>query len=63
MYCSKCGCEYLDGFTECSDCHIPLLAGNPPEDATERPDLGLVVVMETNDRIQLSLVKGLLEDA
>ena len=63
MYCSKCGCEYLDGFTECSDCHIPLLAGNSPEDATERPDLGLVVVMETNDRIQLSLVKGLLEDA
>lgn len=27
------------------------------------PDLDLVVMLETNDRIQLSMAKGLLEDA
>jgi hypothetical protein len=27
------------------------------------PDLDLVVVLETNDRIQLAMVKGLMEDA
>lgn len=27
------------------------------------PTLGLVVILETNDRIELSLAKGLLEDA
>ena len=65
MYCPKCGFEYGDGFTECSDCRVPLLAGMPagePAGAFD-PDLGLVVVLETNDRIELALTKGLLEDA
>ena len=65
MYCPQCRVEYREGFTECSDCHIPLLAGTlPPETAgPSDPALGLVVVLETNDRIQLALAKGLLEDA
>jgi hypothetical protein len=65
MYCPQCGVEYRAGFTECSDCHVPLLAGtSPPEPAVpSTPLLGLVVVLETNDRIQLALAKGLLEDA
>jgi hypothetical protein len=66
MYCPQCGVEYRDGFTECSDCHVPLLAGTlPPEPAVtpSDPALDLVVVVETNDRIQLALIRGLLEDA
>jgi Putative prokaryotic signal transducing protein len=59
MYCPQCGVEYRDGFTECSDCHVPLLPPDGPSD----PTLDLVVVMETNNRIQLALTKGLLEDA
>ncbi len=36
----------------------------PPEPARPfDPDLDLVVVLETNDRIQLALAKGLLEDS
>jgi len=65
MYCPECRVEYRDGFTECSDRHIPLLAGTPspePADLSD-PALGLVVVLQTNDGIQLSLAKGLLEDA
>jgi len=65
VYCPKCGCEYRDGFTECSDCGAPLSAGRPTEDPAGGfdPNLGLVVVLETNDRIELALMKGLLEDA
>ena len=65
MYCPKCRVEYRDGFTECSDCHVPLLSGTPPPEtaAPSDPALGLAVVLETNDRFQLALAKGLLEDA
>ncbi len=65
MYCPQCRIEYRDGFTECSDCHIPLLAGSPPpEPPTDfDPNLDLVVLLETNDAIQLDMAKGLLEEA
>ena len=66
MYCPQCGVEYRDGFTECSDCQVPLLTGTLPPAPTAAPSdpaLDLVVVVETNDRIQLALIKGLLEDA
>jgi len=65
MYCPQCQTEFRDGFAECSDCHVPLLAGTPPPDPAGSfdPTLGLVVVLETNDQIQLAFAKGLLEDA
>jgi len=65
MYCPECRVEYRDGFTECADCHVPLAAGElPPEPPGQfDPALELVVVLETNDRIQLALAKGLLENA
>ncbi len=63
MYCPQCRVEYRAGFTECSDCHVPLLAGAPKDKPDPfDPTLGLVVVLETNDGIQLALAKGLLED-
>ena len=65
MYCPKCRVEYRSGFTECSDCQVPLLAGNPPpEPATSfDPALDLVVVLETNDPVLIGMARGLLEDA
>ena len=65
MYCPQCGCEYRDGFSECSDCHVPLLAGTRPPGQADPfdPTLDLVVVLETNDSFQVALVKGLLEEA
>jgi hypothetical protein len=64
MYCPECQTEYREGFTECSDCHVPLLPGPAPS-ASEpfNPDLDLVVVLETDQRIQLAMAKGLLEEA
>ena len=65
MYCPQCGVEYRDGFTECSDCRVPLLSGSAPPDPPDPfdPTLELVVVLETNDAIQLAMAKGLLEEA
>jgi hypothetical protein len=65
MYCPECHAEYRDGFTECADCQVPLLSGIRQPEPSERPapDSGLVVVLETNNRIQLALAKGLLEDS
>ena len=65
MYCPQCQVEYREGFTECSDCQVPLLAGTPPPEPSDGfdPALDLVMVLETNDGIQLAMAKGLLEDA
>jgi hypothetical protein len=64
MYCPQCGVEYREGFTECSDCHIPLEAGSPEaENVPFDPDLDLEVVLETDDRLQAAMAKGLLEEA
>jgi hypothetical protein len=65
VYCPQCQAEYREGFTECSDCHFPLIAGALPEKPASAfdPTLGLVVVLETTDRVQLAMAKGLLEDA
>ena len=65
MYCPQCRVEYRDGSTECPDCRVPLLAGTPPPERANRfdPALDLVVVLETNDRIQLALATGVLQDA
>ncbi|MBZ5586663.1 MAG: DUF2007 domain-containing protein [Acidobacteriia bacterium] len=62
MYCPQCRAEYREGFSECSDCHVPLLSGAPPPDPFD-PNMELVIVLETNDQVQLAMVKGLLEDA
>jgi hypothetical protein len=65
VYCPQCRIEYREGFTECSDCHVPLLAGTAPDEPASSfdPKLDLVVVLESNDSIELALAKGLLEEA
>ena len=65
MYCPQCRTEYREGFTECADCRVPLSAGPPPPEPTPDfdPTLDLVVVLDTNDPIQLAIAKSLLEDA
>lgn len=65
MYCPQCRVEYREGFTECADCRVPLLAGTPPPEPPDPfdPSLGTVVVMETRDAVQLAMAKGLLDDS
>ena len=63
MYCPECQIEFRDGFTECSDCKVPLLPGKPQPSAASEFDtnLDLVVVFETDDPIALAFAKGTLE--
>jgi hypothetical protein len=71
MYCPECRAEFREGFTACSDCHVPLVAALKPEpsDDTERdpgvpsPDVEMVTVFASGDPMVLALAKGSLEDA
>ncbi len=64
MYCPKCRAEFREGFTQCSDCRVPLVAKKPPErKGPGDPDLDWVMVLDGADRIVLATVKGLLEEA
>lgn len=36
LYCPRCGGEFRPGFSQCADCHIPLVSERPPAgDATD----------------------------
>ena len=65
MYCPECRVEYREGFTECADCHVALLAGTAPPETPDLfdPSLELVVVLESNNGVQLAMATGLLEEA
>jgi hypothetical protein len=56
MYCPECRAGYDDDCTECPDCRVRLLTGT-------REISELVVILETRDRVQYALAKGLLDDA
>jgi hypothetical protein len=58
--------EYREGVTECSDCRIPLLPGEPPQpdaDTEFDPNMELTVVFDSNDPVLIAMAKGALEDA
>lgn len=74
MFCPECGAEFREGFTECSDCHVPLVWEKPPEvepdsrlDAMSpgrgQPDLEFVTVLETSDPMLIGAAKSVLEEA
>ena len=64
MYCPKCFTEYREGFTECADCGVPLVAGAPPQEPDSfDPSIELVVVLDSNNSIQLAMARGLLEQS
>lgn len=64
MYCPQCSAEYREGFTECADCKVPLLAGAAPSEPPDSldPSIELVVVLESNEPMQIAMATGLLED-
>ena len=65
MYCPQCLVAYRDGFTECSDCLVPLVAGTQAPELPDslEPNLELVVVLDTNDPFAFGLAKGSLQQA
>jgi hypothetical protein len=65
MYCPQCGGEYRDGFTQCVDCEVALVATPPAveEEAEPTPDVGLVSVLETGDPAEMAFAESLLLEA
>ncbi len=66
LFCPQGGAEYREGFLECSDCHLPLVAGLPPESQPQsqrQPDLELVTVLVTGNPALIAVAKSLLEDS
>lgn len=59
MFCPACGVEYREGFVRCADCGVPLVDKKPKP--VEDPDLDLVTVLETRDRVLVSAAKSLLD--
>lgn len=63
MFCPICRSEYREGFSECSDCLVPLVAELPPVEEQGIPDLELVTVFDTEDPGILAMAKSILENA
>ena len=62
MFCPECRAEYREGFTQCSDCQVPLVQDLPSEPEPQ-PHMTLVTVLETVDRNLLIVAKSVLDDA
>ena len=71
MYCPKCGYEYRDGFSTCSDCKVELKHGSPPSKEKKQPERPIptehmgyenyVQAMDTPDYAFITFVRSLLE--
>jgi hypothetical protein len=61
MFCPQCRAEYREGFTECSDCRVPLVAELPPEDVPEYAELA--TVLATGHEGIIAVAKSILDDA
>ena len=58
MFCPLCKAEYRDGFTQCSDCHIPLAASKQEADRQT-----VASVWKGGDKVAFELVLSALEQA
>jgi hypothetical protein len=66
MFCPRCRTEYREGFTECSDCQIPLVVRLPEVDApaqADESDLDILIRTGLAGPLAIGLAKSLLEDA
>lgn len=59
MFCPECEAEYREGFTECSDCGVALVATLQREEIAE----GLTLLLETVNSTELAVVIDRLEKA
>ena len=63
MLCPRCQTEYRPGFTECSDCHLPLIASLPESGHADNGDLDVLIRTDLDSPVAVGLAKSLLEEA
>lgn len=61
MFCPECKSEYVPGITECADCHVPLVAELPVEEAPVPEPVEWAPLATTSYRGDIALIKSLLE--
>jgi hypothetical protein len=62
MFCPKCGGEYVESITRCSECDVDLIH-EPPSEPTMDEEDALVPVLRTGDPLVVALAKSLLDGA
>ena len=60
MFCPECRVEYREGFTECSDCRVPLVRELPP--VPKKEFIEFVTVL-SGDPAVIAMGKSILEAA
>lgn len=65
MFCPQCEAEYIEGITECTDCHVPLVetlgeAAMPKTEPAANHD-DLFPIMTFLDREEAIIAQGFLE--
>jgi hypothetical protein len=59
MFCPECKAEYRQGFTECSDCKVPLVHELPPEPQPEY--IQYEEILTTFNPFDIAVIKSLLD--
>ena len=60
MFCPRCGCEYREGFKECADCRVPLVA-EAPSPPPEPEYIEYQPVLATYNPGDIAIIKAVLE--
>ena len=61
MFCPKCGDEYQQGLTRCTDCDVDLVEKLP--DVEQPPPFEMVTVLETGDQSLIVVAESILKGA
>jgi len=62
MFCPRCKAEYSEGFTKCSDCHIPLVPELGPASDDRPAYVEYEEVLSTYNPFDIAMIKSLLDE-
>src|SRR5258706_12007706 len=62
MICPSCGDEYREGFWECTQCHVALVA-KPPEERPETRHPDLVTIYTAGNAALVPVIESVLRGA
>ncbi len=61
MFCPRCKSEYREGFFQCTDCGVDLVAGQPPKTEDDVNYVEMVEVFSTYNQSDIALIKSILD--